>query len=128
MEVRRFLRILKVVMEDGEQRRDALLSLLKPILLVKNFHVSFTYVLFSSLCWFIDLCLAVDGLLHCNEFSGRGDEKLNGTKPVSANFPFVEGQAFTATLWAGLHGFHMTVNGRHETSFLYRKVGVWEMY
>lgn len=40
----------------------------------------------------------------------------------SANFPFVEGNPFTATLWVGLEGFHMTVNGRHETSFAYREV------
>ncbi|CAL5430452.1 unnamed protein product [Camellia sinensis] len=45
----------------------------------------------------------------------------NGSAHVSANFPFVEGNPFTATLWVGLEGFHMTVNGRHETSFAYRK-------
>lgn len=38
------------------------------------------------------------------------------------NFPFVDGNPFTATLWVGLDGFHMTVNGRHETSFAYREV------
>lgn len=40
----------------------------------------------------------------------------------SVSFPFVEGNPFTATLWVGLEGFHMTVNGRHETSFAYREV------
>ncbi|XVF66057.1 hypothetical protein PTKIN_Ptkin10aG0003400 [Pterospermum kingtungense] len=39
----------------------------------------------------------------------------------SANFPFIEGNPFTATLWVGSEGFHMTVNGRHETSFAYRE-------
>ncbi|KAF5939381.1 hypothetical protein HYC85_023640 [Camellia sinensis] len=45
----------------------------------------------------------------------------NGSAHVSANFPFVEGNPFTATLWVGLEGFHMTLNGRHETSLRYRK-------
>lgn len=40
----------------------------------------------------------------------------------TANFPFSEGNPFTATLWVGSEGFHMTVNGRHETSFAYREV------
>lgn len=64
------------------------------------------------------------------------EENLNMTQPsnnnltnvssgrahASANFPFAEGNPFTATLWVGLEGFHMTVNGRHETSFQYREV------
>lgn len=40
----------------------------------------------------------------------------------TANFPFTEGNPFTATLWVGSEGFHMTVNGRHETSFAFREV------
>lgn len=40
----------------------------------------------------------------------------------STSFPFVEGNPFTATLWVGIEGFHMTLNGRHETSFAYREV------
>lgn len=39
-----------------------------------------------------------------------------------AAFQFVEGNPFIATFWAGSEGFHMTVNGRHETSFAYREV------
>ncbi|EOY06836.1 Beta-1,3-galactosyltransferase 16 isoform 1 [Theobroma cacao] len=47
---------------------------------------------------------------------------------ASANFPFIEGNPFTATLWVGLEGFHMTVNGRHETSFAYReKLEPWSV-
>lgn len=81
---------------------------------------------------------SVDGLARCNTKiirSNREDTsnashlesvKLanasNGTAHASANFPFVEGYPFTATLWAGVEGFHMTVNGRHETSFAYREV------
>jgi hypothetical protein len=46
----------------------------------------------------------------------------SGSAHGSASFPFVEGNPFTATLWVGLEGFHMTVSGRHETSFAYREV------
>ncbi|KAH7842010.1 hypothetical protein Vadar_000456 [Vaccinium darrowii] len=79
----------------------------------------------------------VDGLVKCNEqvirrpgggnsnASHPDSDKLtnvsSGSAHASANFPFVDGNPFTATLWAGLEGFHMTVNGRHETSFAYRK-------
>ncbi|KAF5941456.1 hypothetical protein HYC85_019098 [Camellia sinensis] len=81
--------------------------------------------------------ITVDGLMKCNEQVVRStvEQNLNASHPdgdkltnvsngsahVSANFPFVEGNPFTATLWVGLEGFHMTVNGRHETSFTYRK-------
>ncbi|XP_031097914.1 hydroxyproline O-galactosyltransferase GALT3 [Ipomoea triloba] len=81
--------------------------------------------------------LKVDGLARCNtkiircnredtsNASHLESVKLanasNGTAHASANFPFVEGYPFTATLWAGVEGFHMTVNGRHETSFAYRE-------
>lgn len=51
-------------------------------------------------------------LINVSKGSGHG----------TASFPFVEGIPFTATLWVGLEGFHMTVNGRHETSFAYREV------
>lgn len=80
----------------------------------------------------------VDGLARCNTKiirskredtsnashleSAKLTNASNGTAHASANFPFVEGYPFTATLWAGVEGFHMTVNGRHETSFAYREV------
>ncbi|KAJ6720903.1 BETA-13-N-ACETYLGLUCOSAMINYLTRANSFERASE [Salix viminalis] len=78
----------------------------------------------------------VDGLVLCNEkvvrstmeengnASSVGNVSVNVSQEIAherANFPFVEGNAFTATLWVGLEGFHMTVNGRHETSFVYRE-------
>lgn len=82
--------------------------------------------------------LRVDGLSLCNEQGVRsaiadnqnmslssGNNLTNtshGSTHGSSNFPFFEGSPFTATLWAGLEGFHMTVNGRHETSFPYREV------
>ena len=37
-------------------------------------------------------------------------------------FPFINGLPFAATLWVGWEGFHMTVNGKHVTSFEYREV------
>lgn len=78
--------------------------------------------------------MVVDGLASCYEQLIRSnmEESQNVTQKqvnnsvvhahVRANFPFGEGSPFTATLWAGLEGFHMTVNGRHETSFKYREV------
>ncbi|KAK9288222.1 hypothetical protein L1049_016671 [Liquidambar formosana] len=81
--------------------------------------------------------MKVDELVLCNEQVVRSivEENLNVSRPngdivtnvsrgsvhTRANFPFVEGNLFTATLWVGLEGFHMTVNGRHETSFQYRE-------
>lgn len=82
----------------------------------------------------------VDGLVRCNQQLGASiiqgsnntmqnvtgnepeDEKRpKGRAHFSGSFPIVEGEPFTATVWAGAGGFHMTVNGRHETSFAYRE-------
>jgi hypothetical protein len=53
------------------------------------------------------------------------DEKRpKGRAHLSGSFSIVEGEPFTATVWAGAEGFHMTVNGRHETSFTYREVSL----
>jgi hydroxyproline O-galactosyltransferase 2/3/4/5/6 len=87
------------------------------------------------------LISTVDGLVRCNVKAGadiiRGgnstlmnvtqslpdDEKRQrGRDHFSGDFTIVEGEPFTTTLWAGVEGFHMTVNGRHETSFAYREV------
>ncbi|KAI3459180.1 hypothetical protein Pfo_015843 [Paulownia fortunei] len=81
--------------------------------------------------------LKVDGLVQCNTQMVRrtAEDSLNASHPAnrkltnvsegsshaSTTFHFVEGNPFTATLWAGNEGFHMTVNGRHETSFAYRE-------
>lgn len=73
----------------------------------------------------------VDELPLCNQHTDRNrialEESPNGDATMemslgNANFPFLRGSPFTATLWFGLQGFHMTVNGRHETSFAYREV------
>ncbi|CAK8563846.1 unnamed protein product [Lathyrus sativus] len=79
----------------------------------------------------------VDELVLCNVQAVRNndEENVNVGQPTSGipsnissesthrtgNFPFSEGNPFTATLWVGSEGFHMTVNGRHETSFAYRE-------
>ncbi|KAK4265960.1 hypothetical protein QN277_026943 [Acacia crassicarpa] len=79
----------------------------------------------------------VDGLVLCNVQVARSSNEENPSvsKPISngpanisdesahrtANFPFTERNPFTATLWLGSEGFHMTVNGRHETSFAFRE-------
>ncbi|MQM11742.1 hypothetical protein Taro_044652 [Colocasia esculenta] len=83
--------------------------------------------------------ITVDGLVRCSVHTGGGvgnvsvngnTSEVNGEKsldmskggsPINLNLPFVEGHPFTATLWAGLEGFHMTVNGKHETSLAYRE-------
>ena len=76
-------------------------------------------------------CISVDGLVKCNEQiskdgmannkSSNGSEVRDHNHMVS-NFPFLDGSLFTTTIWAGEEGFHATVNGRHETSFVYREV------
>lgn len=73
-----------------------------------------------------ELFIAVDGLVTCSEQATRGKGSNGGGSGSSdilgTNFPFVKEHVFTATLWAGLEGFHMNVNGKHETSFTYREV------
>ncbi|XP_062209737.1 hydroxyproline O-galactosyltransferase GALT3-like isoform X2 [Phragmites australis] len=83
---------------------------------------------------------AVDGLVRCNEkvsasiiqasnntvINVTGNQPEDGKRPngrahLSDSSSIVEGEPFTVTLWAGVEGFHMTVNGRHETSFVYRE-------
>ncbi|KAF7837668.1 hydroxyproline O-galactosyltransferase GALT3 isoform X1 [Senna tora] len=84
--------------------------------------------------------IQVDGLVVCNVqvARSRNEENPSVGQPSSdipaniswesahrtGNFPFSEGNPFTATLWVGSEGFHMTVNGRHETSFAFREVSV----
>jgi hypothetical protein len=82
--------------------------------------------------------ISVDGLSRCNERVGEATrgKQPDGKEPgivkwssISRKglrnnfwFPFVEGYPFAATLWVGLEGFHMTVNGKQITSFEYREV------
>ena len=85
----------------------------------------------------------VDGLVRCNQQVGTNviqgsdnttqnvtvnqpedDKRPKGRARFSGSFSFVNGEPFTATVWAGAEGFHMTINGRHETSFTYREVSL----
>jgi hypothetical protein len=50
-------------------------------------------------------------------FIGR-EQKPEVTWP----FPFVEGKLFVLTVRAGVDGYHISVGGRHVTSFPYRPV------
>ncbi|KAH8934904.1 hypothetical protein BDL97_17G004700 [Sphagnum fallax] len=72
---------------------------------------------------------AVDGLEICNADVGkvvtRPGKSLEKTNTVDKDqkcwFPFSTGLPFTATLRMGLEGFHMTVNGKHISSFAYHQ-------
>lgn len=86
--------------------------------------------------------MIVDGEVKCEKWK-REDEGSNGDgsdeskttwwlnrimgrrKKMVAHdwpFPFVEGKLFVLTLRAGMEGYHISVNGRHITSFPYRTV------
>ena len=49
---------------------------------------------------------------------------IGRTKKVTVDwpYPFAEGRMFVLTLSAGLEGYHISVDGRHFTSFPYRTV------
>jgi len=81
--------------------------------------------------------IAVDNLESCSAKVGENiilsQESVKSTTTASNSisgggdksklwFPFAEGIPFAATLWLGAEGFHMTVNGRHISSFQYRQV------
>lgn len=56
-------------------------------------------------------------------FIGR-EQKPEVTWP----FPFVEGRLFILTLRAGVDGYHISIGGRHVTSFPYRTVSNVEKF
>ncbi len=81
--------------------------------------------------------IAVDNLESCSSKVGEniilsqesGESTTTASNSISGGrdksklwFPFAEGIPFAATLWMGAEGFHMTVNGRHISSFQYRQV------
>ncbi|KAL6595051.1 hypothetical protein ACP70R_048154 [Stipagrostis hirtigluma subsp. patula] len=77
----------------------------------------------------------VDGLVKCEKWI-RGDEerseksktaswlnRMFGQKEdvnIDWPYPFVEGRLFVLTLSAGMEGYHVSIDGRHVTSFPYR--------
>ncbi|KAK7252318.1 hypothetical protein RIF29_36173 [Crotalaria pallida] len=77
----------------------------------------------------------VDGQVKCEKWirddDSRSEEwkatwwlnRLIGRKkqvPIDWPYPFAEGKLFVMTLSAGLEGYHVSVDGRHVTSFPYR--------
>ncbi|KAK9090595.1 hypothetical protein Sjap_023772 [Stephania japonica] len=77
----------------------------------------------------------IDGLVKCEKWirddDNRSEESkatwwlsrlIGRTKKVTIDwpFPFVEDKLFVLTLSAGLEGYHVSVDGRHITSFPYR--------
>ncbi|KAG2640634.1 hydroxyproline O-galactosyltransferase GALT6-like isoform X1 [Panicum virgatum] len=77
----------------------------------------------------------VDGLVKCEKWIRDDDQRSEESKTAwwlnrligqkkEVNFdwpyPFVEGRLFVLTLSAGLEGYHVSVDGRHVTSFPYR--------
>ncbi|KAJ4844208.1 Hydroxyproline O-galactosyltransferase galt2 [Turnera subulata] len=85
----------------------------------------------------LDEDMLVDGLVRCEKWTRNDivDAKESKTtswlkrfigrkqKPeVTWPFPFVEGRLFILTLRAGVDGYHISVGGRHVTSFPYRTV------
>lgn len=93
----------------------------------------------SNLSVTISQCmyLSVDGHVRCEKWMRNDivDSKDSRTaswfkrfigreqKPeVNWPFPFSEGRLFVLTVRAGVDGFHISVGGRHVTSFPYRMV------
>ena len=79
----------------------------------------------------------VDGQVKCEKWIRDDDDQSEESKAIrwlnrligrtkKANvdwrYPFVEGRMFVLTLSAGLEGYHISVDGRHVTSFPYRTV------
>jgi len=77
----------------------------------------------------------LDGLVKCEKWIRDDDQRSEESKTAwwlnrligqkeEVNFdwpyPFVEGRLFVLTLSAGLEGYHVSVDGRHVTSFPYR--------
>lgn len=78
--------------------------------------------------------MTVDELNQCNQRIGQDDSEnkssnfsiwssmgRNRSKPRRF-FPFKKGYLSVMTLRAGEEGVHMTVDGRHATSFAFREV------
>jgi len=80
---------------------------------------------------------AVDRMVKCEKWIRDDEDHLEGskatwwlnrligrTKKVTVDwpFPFSEGKLFVLTVSAGLEGYHVSVDGRHVTSFPYGTV------
>lgn len=67
----------------------------------------------------------VDGFIQCNEMVGKNNSrKFTSTKPSTKSrqyFPFRIGYLSVMTLSVGEEGIHMSVDGKHTTSFAFRE-------
>jgi beta-1,3-galactosyltransferase len=79
----------------------------------------------------------VDNLEKCNAMVGREERNMVNKKhhptankhdEPSTYFPFKQGYLAIATLRVGVEGIHMTVDGKHVTSFTYRMVTFYHDY
>ena len=96
------------------------------------FGFDFLKVRFLFVFFFVE----VDGEVKCERWKrdDDGDDELKNTwllkrlmgrrKKITHDwpYPFEEGKLFVLTLRAGMEGYHISVNGRHITSFPYRTV------
>lgn len=83
------------------------------------------------------LLYEVDGQLKCEKWIRDDDSHSEESKATwwlprligrkhkitfDWPYPFIEGRLFVLTLTAGLEGYHVSVDGKHVTSFPYRTV------
>jgi hypothetical protein len=103
-------------------------------------HFSFQRVSFKNHCSSVHiffLLYEVDGQVKCEKWirddNSHSEEskatwwlpRLMGRKhkiTLDWPYPFTEGRLFVLTLTAGLEGYHVSVDGKHVTSFPYRTV------
>ena len=101
-----------------------------------DYHDSCVIILHTTNCW---LPFAVDKQVKCEKWI-RDDPKhfeesrtslwlgrLMGRKrnvELDWPYPFLEEKFFVLTINTGMEGYHISVNGRHITSFAYRNVSI----
>lgn len=83
--------------------------------------------------------MVVDGLRKCEKWLRKDDDKPRESKKswwldrlmsrsdketLEWEYPLSEGRLFVLTIRAGLEGFHLTIDGRHISSFPYRTVSL----
>lgn len=109
------------------------------------FHFSLQLVSFkehhSLICVisFFFVLYKVDGQVKCEKWIRDDDSHSEESKStwwltrmigrkhkisIDWPYPFIEGRLFVLTLTAGLEGYHVSVDGKHVTSFSYRTVGI----
>jgi hypothetical protein len=81
--------------------------------------------------WLVDDQLKCEAWLRDDAEKPRDSEKswwlhsfmgTSGKDNLDWEYPFAEGRLFILNLRAGIEGFHLTVDGRHVSSFPYHSV------